>query len=147
MYIKHEHGHLTLWKTLLGRIQILQIFISCVLCIKLVKKYYESNAPISETVKSCWVAADRLWSDPAPGVTLVTAHWSEGAGQDSRTSSASGSVTISSQHSELVRTVVMLLVSLLSVLGLVAGQDTREDGLCGPGHQAPSGRDAQCEHM
>ena len=41
---------------------------------------------------------------------------------------------------------MMVVVSLLSVLvvvlGLVAGQDTREDGLCGPW-----AGDAKCEHM
>ena len=42
---------------------------------------------------------------------------------------------------------MLLLLSLLSLLVLTAGQDTREDGLCGPGYKAPSGRDAQCEHM
>ena len=41
----------------------------------------------------------------------------------------------------------MLLLSLLCLLVAVFGQDTREDGLCGPGYQAPSGREAQCEHM
>ena len=41
----------------------------------------------------------------------------------------------------------MLMCVLVVVLGVVAGQDTREDGLCGPGHKAPSGRDAQCQHM
>ena len=73
--------------------------------------------------------------------------WSEGAGQDSRTSSASGSVTISSQdRAQDSPVVTMMVVSLLSVLvvvlGLVAGQDTREDGLCGPW-----AGDAKCEHM
>ena len=59
------------------------------------------------------------------------------------------SVTISntSQHQQLARTMVMLFLSLLCVVSLVTGQDTRDDGLCGPGNKAPSGRDAQCQHM
>ena len=31
----------------------------------------------------------------------------------------------------------MLMFILVLVVGVVTGQDTREDGLCGPGHQAP----------
>merc|ERR1712026_635710 len=32
-------------------------------------------------------------------------------------------------------------------MGAVGCQETRKDGLCGPGNKAPSGRDAQCEHI
>ena len=72
------------------------------------------------------------------------------AAQDRRTSSERAASQSPANH-QVMRTVVMLLSSVLCVLlglqGLVAGQDTREDGLCGPGYQAPSGREAQCEHM
>ena len=58
------------------------------------------------------------------------------------------SVTISNtSHQQVARTMVMLFLSLLCLVSLVTGQDTRDDGLCGPGNKAPSGRDAQCQHM
>ena len=77
------------------------------------------------------------------------------AAQDRRTSSeraaSQSPANTQRENHQLVRTVVMLLSSVLCVLlglqGLVAGQDTREDGLCGPGYQAPSGREALCQHM
>jgi len=41
----------------------------------------------------------------------------------------------------------MVPVLTLLLVPLVLGQDTRQDGLCGPGNQAPSGVDAKCEHI
>jgi len=36
---------------------------------------------------------------------------------------------------------------ILVLVTVVVGQDTREDGLCGPGNRAPSGKDATCDHI
>jgi|ERR1711874_48404 len=36
---------------------------------------------------------------------------------------------------------------MLLLATLARAQDTREDGLCGPGHNAPSGGEARCEHI
>eukprot|EP00092_Neocalanus_flemingeri_P002939 GFUD01003144.1.p1 GENE.GFUD01003144.1~~GFUD01003144.1.p1 ORF type:complete len:339 (+),score=94.64 GFUD01003144.1:521-1537(+) len=39
------------------------------------------------------------------------------------------------------------VLTVLTVVTLVLGQDTRDDGLCGPGNRAASGVDAKCDHI
>ena len=78
-------------------------------------------------------------------VQVTGGQWSVRPGQENQFWQCS--VTISSQdRAQDSPVVTMMVVSLLSVLvvvlGLVAGQDTREDGLCGPW-----AGDAKCEHM
>ena len=41
----------------------------------------------------------------------------------------------------------MLFMLMLVPTTLILGQDTREDGLCGPGNFAPSGAEAKCDHI
>merc|ERR1712121_583562 len=41
----------------------------------------------------------------------------------------------------------MLFMLMLVPTTLILGQDTREDGLCGPGNFAPSGAEASCDHI
>ena len=49
---------------------------------------------------------------------------------------------------EMVTILDMLKVVLVMILvSLVVGQDTRDDGLCGPGNKSPNGRDAKCDHI
>ena len=38
-------------------------------------------------------------------------------------------------------------LTLLLLAAAAVARDTREDGKCGPGNPAPSGRAATCEHM
>ena len=41
----------------------------------------------------------------------------------------------------------MLFMLMLVPATLILGQDTREDGKCGAGNLAASGRPAKCDHM
>merc|ERR1712227_450159 len=45
--------------------------------------------------------------------------------------------------------VTMMTMSMILMVGIVAvmGKDTRDDGLCGSGNPAPSGKPAKCEHI
>ena len=45
-----------------------------------------------------------------------------------------------------LRRLSLVTVVTILVTGTVS-KDTREDGKCGPGNPAPSGRAATCEHM
>merc|ERR1711892_314040 len=42
---------------------------------------------------------------------------------------------------------MLVMFMLVLVLATTTMGENREDGLCGPGHRAPSGQEATCEHI